>query len=178
LKGQDLLIQAFARIARGFPDLDLVIVGNRGPAEAELQSLVAALKLQERVRFYIDVPHPEVLAYFEQAIVSAFPSRSEGLPIAVLEAGFFRLPVVASRVGGIPEIINSAKVGILVEPDDDRALELALRRLLSDADQRALLGKRLQQRVAEEFTWHRAWQQYLGVLKVRSPAGFTHERGG
>jgi len=88
----------------------------------------------------------------------------------VLEAGFLGIPVVASRVGGIPEIINSAKVGILVEADDDRALELALRRLLRDADQRALLGKCLQQRVIAEFTWNRAGQQYLAISKVRSSA--------
>ena len=157
LKGQDILIRAFARIAPDFPELDLVIVGNRGPAQVELQSLVTALELQGRVRFHVDVPHPEVLAFLEKARVFAFPSRSEGLPIAVLEAGFLGIPVVASRVGGIPEIINSAKVGILVEADDDRALELALRRLLRDADQRALLGKCLQQRVIAEFTWNRAW---------------------
>ena len=168
LKGQDILIQAFARIAADFPDLDLVIIGNHGPAQEGLQSLVAGLELQGRVRFYVDVPHPEVLAYLEKATVFAFPSRSEGLPIAVLEAGFLGIPVVASRVGGIPEIINSAKVGILVEADDDRALELALRRLLCDADRRALLSKHLRQRVVAEFTWHRAWQQYFAILKVRS----------
>ena len=168
LKGQDILIQAFARIAADFPDLDLVISGNRGPAQVGLQSLVAGLELQERVRFYVDVPHPEVLACLAKATVFAFPSRSEGLPIAVLEAGFLGIPVVASRVGGIPEILNSAEVGILVEADDDRALELALRRLLCDGDKRALLGKHLQQRVVAEFTLRRAWQQYFAILKVGS----------
>ena len=73
LKGQDILIQAFARIAADFPDLDLVIIGNRGPAQAGLQSLVAGLELQGRVRFYVDVPHPEVLACLEKATVFAFP---------------------------------------------------------------------------------------------------------
>ena len=170
LKGQDILIQAFARIAADFPDLDLVIIGNRGPAQVGLQSLVAGLELQERVRFYVDVPHPEVLACLAKATVFAFPSRSEGLPIAVLEAGFLGIPVVASRVGGIPEILNSAEVGILVEADDAGALELALRRLLCDADQRARLGKHLQQRVVAEFTWQRAWQQYFAILKVGSSA--------
>ena len=150
----DILIQAFARIAADFPDLDLVIIGNRGPAQVGLQSLVAGLELQERVRFYVDVPHPEVLACLAKATVFAFPSRSEGLPIAVLEAGLweFRWSPQGGRHSGD---FNSAEVGILVEADDAGALELALRRLLCDADQRARLGKHLQQRVVAEFTWER-----------------------
>ena len=73
--------------------------------------------------------------------------------------------MVASRVDGIPEIINSEEVGLLIEPNDDRALELALRHLLSDANLRALLGKRLQLRVIEGFTWQRAWAKVSGRLK-------------
>ena len=88
-KGQDVLVRAFSRIALDFAELDLIILGRDGPTRAEIQSLVIALELQERVHFGIDVPHAEVLAFFEKATIFAFPSRSEPLGIAALEAGFF-----------------------------------------------------------------------------------------
>ena len=63
---------------------------------------------------------------------------------------------------------------MLVDVDDDNDLELALRKLLADADLRLSLGKRLQERVTEEFTWQRAWQKYLALVLNDTP---TSERG-
>ena len=61
-------------------------------------------------------------------------------------------------------MINAEEVGMLVDADDERGLELALRKLLADADLRLSVGKRLQQRVREEFTWQRAWREYLALV--------------
>ena len=173
-KGQDILIRAFARLAPDFPEVHLLLLGQDGPAYNELRLLAAALDLQQRVHFGVDVSHAEVLGYLETAIIFAFPSRAEPLGIAMLEAGVFGLPVVASRTGGIPEVINSEQVGILVNVEDDRALEAELRRLLASAELRACLGGRLRQRVAAEFTWERAWREYLALL---NPQAGSRESG-
>lgn len=163
-KGHDVLLKAFARIARDTPDVDLVIIGGEGPTWEETNNLVATLGLRGRVICLKDVPHAEVLTYMERATVFAFPSRFEPLGIAMLEAGAFGVSVVASRVDGIPEVINSEKVGILVEVEDDRNLEAALRTLLNNAEARCSLGQQLRLRVVEEFSWVRAWEKYRAVL--------------
>ena len=163
-KGQDILVRAFARLAPDFPEIDLVVLGQDGPVREAIKAMAAEIGLEERVHFLLDVPHPEVLAYLEKAMVFALPSRSEGLPIALLEAGVFGVPVVASRVDGIPEVINSEEVGILFDSEDDHGLEIALRKLLADHELRVSLGKRLQMRITAEFTWQKAWQEYLVLL--------------
>jgi glycosyltransferase involved in cell wall biosynthesis len=169
-KGQDVLIRAFALLAPDFPKMHLVLLGQKGPTYDELTALVAALDLQQHVHFGVDVPHGEVLGYLEKAMVFAFPSRSEPLGIAMLEAGVFGLPVVASRTGGIPEVISSEDLGMLVDVDDQSGLELALRKLLTDAELRLSLGKRLQKHVSDEFTWQSAWQKYLALVLNDRPA--------
>jgi L-malate glycosyltransferase len=163
-KGQDVLIRAFTRLAPDFPDIHLVLLGQKGPIYDQVTASIAALSVRQRIHFEVDVPHGEVLGYMEKATIFAFPSRSEPLGIAMLEAGVFEVPIVASRTGGIPEVINSEHVGMLIEVEDDCALEAALRRLLADAELRASLGSRLRQRVTTEFTWKRAWREYLSLL--------------
>lgn len=101
-KGQDVLIRAFARLTPDFTDVHLLLLGQRGPVYDELRALAAALGLERRVHFAANVPHAEILAYLEQATVFVLPSRAEGLPIVLLEAGVFGLPTVASRVDRNP----------------------------------------------------------------------------
>ncbi len=111
-KGQDVLIRAFARLAPHFPNVHLVLLGQKEPTAAgtaalrerltfydEVTRLVATLDVRQRIHFRTDVPHGEVLGYLEKATVFAFPSRAEPLGIAMLEAGVFAVPVVASRTG-------------------------------------------------------------------------------
>jgi glycosyltransferase involved in cell wall biosynthesis len=74
------------------------------------------------------------------------------------------VPVVASGVDVIKEVIDSEDVGILFESENDRDLESGLRRLLTDSSLGAELGKRLQMRVATEFTWQKAWERYKALL--------------
>src|SRR5262249_50044646 len=82
----------------------------------------------------------------------------------ILEAGAYRLPVVASRVGGIPEIIDDGETGLLVPPDDPRSLAAALNRVLFDADLARGLGERLHRRVVADFSWTRASEKYRTLL--------------
>lgn len=169
-KGQDVLVRAFARLAADQPEIDLILIGGDGPTWESITTLVAALGLQHRVTCLKNLPHGEVIAYVEKAIIFAFPSRYEPLGIAMLEAAMFSVPVVASRVDGIPEVINSNEIGILVPAEDVVALEAALRKLLADGDLRAALGENLRQRVLREFTWHKAWETYVSLLGVGGSA--------
>lgn len=164
-KGQDLLIEAFARLAGQFPDTMLHLVGGKGDSLASLRAAAAATGLADRIRFTVDVPPAEMPSHFKQAHFFALPSRLEGFGLVLLEAGAFSMPVVATRVGGIPEIIDDAYNGLLIEPNDAAALTRALQKLLSDPDAARLLGQQLNQHVRDKFSWTSTRRQYEALVK-------------
>jgi len=120
VKGQDVLIQAMAIVTKSLPDAILIIIGV-GKMEDELKALVKDLDLDEIVKFFPSVNKTlESLSVFD---VFVMPSRQEGLGLSIMEAMAMELPVVASNVGGIPNLIKDGKTGILVTPEN--AVELA-----------------------------------------------------
>jgi glycosyltransferase involved in cell wall biosynthesis len=162
-KGQDVLIRAFAALADQHPGLRLSLVGAVADALQALQALCAHLNLADRIDFHVNVPHADMAAHFQQAAIFVLPSRVEPFGIVLLEAGAFSLPVVASRAGGIPEIIEDGATGVLVPPDDVPGLARAIHGLLNDAPRAMALGRRLHARVVTEFTWETACRRYAAL---------------
>lgn len=140
-KGIPELVEA----TRGLP---LVVAGD-GP----LRSLVS-----DALGF---VPHHELERLYERAAVVVLPSYREGLPLCVLEAMAHGRPVVATRVGGIPQLVEDGRTGYLVEPGDPAGLRDALLRLLGDAELRARMGAAARDRVAGICSWQRVTEQTL-----------------
>lgn len=132
-KGQDVLIDAFASLLSEFPDARLVLVGD-GPMRSRLEDAVRSLGIGSHVIFAGAVNEP--WSYLSKADAFAAPSRSEALGIAVIEAMAAGLPVVASNVGGLPELVQDGVTGYLVPPGDDRVLTESLGRLLRDSSTR------------------------------------------
>ncbi|HEV8448919.1 MAG TPA: glycosyltransferase family 4 protein [Gemmatimonadaceae bacterium] len=162
-KGLDVLVRAFADVRRSSPGVALVLVGRPAEATAELRSLTSTLGLDNDVFFFENVPHAQVSRFFERAAVFCLPSRAEPFGIVILEAGAFNVPVVATRVGGIPEILDDGETGILVPPDDPSALAAALARVLSDRELAGRAGRRLHERVRSDFSWRRAYEAYRSL---------------
>ena len=167
-KGVDVLVRAFAELRQDNPRLALVVVGAAGDSTAAIRALTEELGLGADVFFFENVPHDDIGTFFEHAKVVCLASRSETFGIVLLEAGVFRRPVVATRVGGIPEVIEHGVTGLLVEPDDASALAETLRHVLSDERLAASLGDHLQQRVETEFTWQRSYSAYKVLLRAPS----------
>lgn len=159
-KGLDVLLRAFARLRPRHDGLALVLVGNAGDASESLRSLTRELALSDDVFFFDAVPNTRIGWFLARADVVCLPSRSETFGIVLLEAGAFRRPVVATRVGGIPEVIENGTSGLLVEPDEPEALAVAIERVLTDRSLANALGERLFERVESEFTWGRAFSAY------------------
>jgi glycosyltransferase involved in cell wall biosynthesis len=142
VKGHDVLVRALAKL----PDADATIVGAGADRDA-LLALAADLGLPDRVRLPGATDRvPAALAGFD---VYCQPSRYEGLGLALIEAMLAGLPCVASRVGGIPEVLGDC--GLLVPPDDPDALADALAVLADDPGLRASLGARARRRARAEF---------------------------
>lgn len=163
-KGLDIVVRAFSVIREKYRDLALVLVGRSAGATRSLQQLVCELQLNEHVFFFENVSHNQVGLFFEKATAFCLPSRAEPFGIVILEAGACRLPVVATRVGGIPEIIIDGESGILVGVDDVEGLVSKLDQILSDTALAYTLGEALYQRVLSEFSWLRAYNEYCALL--------------
>lgn len=164
IKGQDLLIEAFARIAPHYPAVHLVLVGASGSALACLRDLSVQRGVQERVQFFSDIAHAQMAGFFQRARVFCLPSRMEAFGLVLLEAAAFALPVIASRVGGIPEVVQHGVSGLLVAPEDIEAWAQALRALLDAPQEAEKMGIQLRQHVASQLTWSRACAQYRSLL--------------
>jgi glycosyltransferase involved in cell wall biosynthesis len=136
-KGHDVLLEAAAIVVRQFPDARFDIVGS-GPELAVLRARAERLGLGDAVSF---LGHCEdVPARLAAADLFVLPSRSEAFPNAVLEAMSIGLPAIASSVGGLREVIDQQRTGILVPPDDPLALACEISRLMADPARAAQLG--------------------------------------
>ena len=142
IKGVTHLVNAMARVAEQHPKSLLVVVGkgdDKGEEEMRLKEQVASLGLADRVRFLgwrADVD--EIMGCFD---VFVLPSSNEGMGRVLVEAMAGGLPIVASCVGGIPDLVKDGQNGLLVPPKDAAALEKAISDLLADKKKRKRMGK-------------------------------------
>ena len=153
-KGFDRLIRAVDRLVRGGCPVDLAIIGEGGK-RPRLESLIAELGVGERVRL---LGHRTDAADLFQAMdVFALSSVCEGLPNVVLEALATEVPVVATRIAGVPSVIQHEQNGLLVEPDNVDQLAAALETLLADRTLRCRLAKAGRKTVEERFSFAAGW---------------------
>jgi glycosyltransferase involved in cell wall biosynthesis len=160
IKGQDWLIRALPAIRAAVPEAVLVLVGD-GEWRASLEQLVTEMGVSDRVIFTGSIGNP--LAIVQRADVVVLPSLSEGLPIALLEAMAIGRAVVASNVGGIPEVVQDGETGLLTAPADAQALSTAIVQLLKDAALRTSLGTRARAHVERHWSSQRMVESTAAV---------------
>lgn len=178
--GIDVLVRAYALLAAdrelqaALPSgLRLRLVGA-GEQRAELEALVRQLGLEDQVEFVGPVPHAQVPAWLQGMDIYVAASRldSESFGVAVIEASACGLPVVVSRVGGLPEVVREGETGLVVEREDPVALAQALRRLSLDPEMRARLGRHGREHVRLHYEWRvcvqRMLDTYRGLLGGRA----------
>lgn len=163
-KGIPELIEAFNVLSINRPGARLVVIGD-GPLRAEIEELAVRLGCHERVALPGAVTDKEVAGYMQAADVLVHPSHAEGLPNVVLEAMACGLPVVASNVGGIPEVVVPDETGLLVPPQDAPALVRALEELLADNDLALAMGNAGRQRVMKRHCWKRNAREHLQLYR-------------
>ena len=149
VKNTDVLVRAFAALQPKEKNLILMLIGD-GERRAALEELAKECDVYERVIFFghvVDAGH-----YLRALDLFVFPSHSEALGVAALEAGVAQLPVVATNVGGIPEIIIDHKTGLLVPPDAIEPLTQAVLTLLENQPLSDKLALALHQKVMTDFS--------------------------
>ena len=148
-KALDVFIRATAQLLRENPDLRVLLAGD-GPLRGELTELVHSLGVQDRLLlpgYRSDAS--DVIAALDVAVSS---SAFEGSPLAVMEYMESARPIVATRVGGVPDLIEDGVHGLLVDPGDVPALTAAIRRMLADPGAARRMGEAARERRRHEFT--------------------------
>lgn len=160
-KGLPFLIEAIKIARHTVEDATLEIVGG-GALEAELKAYVEKLSLQEVVRFLGPMPNAEAMAEVAKSGVFVLPSLGEGLGIVLLEAQALGVPVVGTDVGGIPDVIEHEKTGLLVPPSDAKALAGAIVRVLTEPGLGERMATEASSRLAK-FDWDRIAERYAAL---------------
>ena len=156
MKGTRDLLRAVAALPPRHADAALVIIGD-GPRRRSLQQLAGSLGLGDRARFLGALPHAEALRWMRSSAMLALPSirtatgRTEGLGMVLLEAAATGVPIVGSRIGGIPEAVLDGVTGFLVPPQEPAALARRIADLLDDRALRGRMGEAGRRFVAERF---------------------------
>ena len=148
------LILAFHRVADTSPSARLVIVGG-GEQYSELHELVVNLRLENCITLTGHVSHGSIPEYLRSFDIFVVPSLANGesFGVAAVEASACGLPVIASRVGGLPEVVLDGETGLLIPPGDINALAAAMSRLLSDPELRTHMGQAGRQFVLKHYRW-------------------------
>jgi glycosyltransferase involved in cell wall biosynthesis len=157
-KGVDVLLRALPDVVGRHPSTELVVLGE-GPQRAELEELARSLGVTAHFPGRV----PDVSTWLRRADVLVHPVRWEGFGLALLEAMLASLPVVASRVSAIPEIVVDGETGLLVPPDDAPALAEAITRVLDEAGD---YGERGLARARAEFSVARMADRTLAVYRA------------
>ncbi|NQW18523.1 MAG: GT4 family glycosyltransferase PelF [Chloroflexi bacterium] len=151
-KGMDTLVKSVPEVLSKVPEARFVIAGD-GPMNSSLRKLATSLGVEDSVEFLghrSDVPD-----LLRAASVFTRPSTLEGMPLTVLEAMATGLPVVATPVGGTPELITDGQNGYLTPVGDSQTLARAIVDILSDRERAAAMGQRNLTKVRDEYTWER-----------------------
>ena len=158
------LLEVFTHIRANHPQTVLVMVG-RGPQEAVLRRKINELGIEQVVKLAGFVPEAEKVMYYQAADLLVSTSLMEGFGLAIAEAMACGVPVVATKVGSIPEVVCDGESGLLVPVNDDEALYRAIGHLIEDSELAHKMGQAGQKRVETLFRWEIAGQQMLDLYK-------------
>ena len=161
LKGTIFALFALSKIMKVLPKVKLIVIGVDEKNIKRLYPLIKNLGIQDNVILLGRIPNYKMPLYYSSSDLVLLPSLSENFPVVALEAMSSGKPVIASRVGGIPELVSNNENGILVSPGNVEQLVEALLRLLENQSLRNRLGNMGRKLVEEKYDWKKIGQQYL-----------------
>jgi glycosyltransferase involved in cell wall biosynthesis len=167
-KGQPILVEAFCHLADKHPDWQLVLIGRMDDdlMERQIHESIKHARLSERVQLLGARPDAEVQQWLSTSAIFAMPSFQEGLGLSLQEALFHGCACVASRAGGISDLIDHGENGLLVEPGNVAQLAAALEKMISDDSYRVRLGTHAPQSILDKkMTAEGMVQKYLELYQ-------------
>ncbi|SPP63640.1 glycosyltransferase family 4 protein [Nitrospira lenta] len=164
-KGVDVLLHAFARVVRDLPEAQLLLAGE-GPERAKLAALAEQLNISKQVTFLGHLSKGDMERAFSQAWVQVVPSRwAEPFGLVAVEAMMRATAVIASRMGGLEEILHDGETGYLVPPNDPHQLAKRLETLLRDRSKADAMGRSGRQVAEARFSLARQCEQFVSLYQ-------------
>jgi glycosyltransferase involved in cell wall biosynthesis len=161
INGVDILIQAFKLIEKDYPDVTLKIIGHCDDRK-QYEDLAEG---SFRISFHKGMFYNEIVSEFEKCRFFVLPSRTEGLPRVLVEAMACGKAVIASRVGGIPEVVEENRTGLLFESENYNELAVKMRQFLDNPDMMQRMGEAGYQRAKDHFSPERYLDLYHEFLE-------------
>jgi glycogen(starch) synthase len=163
-KGFDVALDAFASVRDRFPSARFILAGD-GQARTELEKQVTELGIDDAVSFIGWVAPDQVISWINTATMVVIPSRSEPFGLVALEAGLMARPVVATKVGGLAEIILHERTGILVPNEEAVSMAEGIAYLLDHPADAVRMGREARERVIQEFSMERCVDSYDRIYR-------------
>jgi glycosyltransferase involved in cell wall biosynthesis len=158
-KGAEVLIDSIPPLLAALPDLSFTLAGESGPGE-DGRPLVEVLlekartcKAADRIRWNNNLPYDQLPRLYRESTLAVLPSEYESFSLVCAEAQASGIPVVASNAGGIPEVVEDGKTGLLVPPGDGDAITRAITSLLKNPEKRARMGQRGRERAVRRWSY-------------------------
>lgn len=161
-KGADLIIRAWKEVILANPSSVLMIAGT-GIEQDNLKSLAREMGIEKDVLFLGHINNAD--EYLKAVDIFVFPSRQEGMPTILLDAMACGLPVIASKIGGVVDVVEDGKAGILFEYEDVSGLSTALSGLIRDKETRDRLGVEARKKITEKYSIDRVADDYIKLYK-------------
>jgi len=163
-KGFDLAVEAWPSIVARFPQARLTIAGD-GPERSALERRITELNLTQTIKLIGWIAPDSVPSLMNSATIVSMPSRWERFPSVGLQAAMMARPIVATRVGGLPESVVDRQTGFIVDPEDSEALGKAITSLLKHTELAVRMGKAGRQRVQKLFSWEQCVGRYDAIYR-------------
>lgn len=159
--GLDLLLKAFARVEKAGPGRARLRIAGDGPEKPALEALARELEIADRVEWTGALANAQVADFYRSLDVVVVPSRQESFGVTAVEGLACGKPVIASRVGGLPEIVSDHRSGLLVAPENVAELAAAMETLINDPGLRTRMGRAGREDVLKIYDW----QQNISVME-------------
>ncbi len=157
----DLLIRAFALLVSSHDNVKLLVAGD-GPLKKELKALTTELNIMDKVKFLGFIKNNEMLEAYRASAIFVLPSKSEGMPMVVLEAQSLGLPVIIGNFASSDELIEDGRTGFIIKSEKPQDWSKSLSLLYEDVELRKILGKEARNRIVREFGWKNAAMRIMG----------------
>jgi len=176
VKGQSLLLEAVKLVSERGVNVTLTVIGD-GPLRTALRETARRLDIEENVEFPGRVGQDNIAAYYRSADLFCLPSLREGVPVVLMEAMASGVPVIATRITGIPELVEDGETGLLVPPGRPDSMADAIIRLSGDGELRKRLTRAARTRIATEYDVRSCAHHLASILTEAASEGAAAGNG-
>ena len=171
--GLDYLLKAFARVEHSHPGRALLKIAGNGPELGRLQTMAEKLGISDKVEWLGDITNSEVARFYQDLDVVVVPSLEESFGVTAVEGSACARPIIASRVGGLPEVVLDGKTGIMIESQNVDSLVDAMEYMLENPEERVRMGLAGREFVLKHYDFQdnvtQMEQVYKALIKSKFP---------